>query len=823
MFWFWVIAACLHAQNFTRVTSTTGKYGYVDIQGDTIIKAEHFYAEEFSEGMALVKNNLTFKIIDTLGELYDISELKYNDKFKFDIGENNTGLPVIVKIWECVFYNEKAEAVLKIPYHDAESFVNSQAKVILGQKYNFIDKNGVLLDQWKDITDQNYKAVKSNDKYGYINTKGKLVIDYQFVKARDFKDSIAIVGNENKWAVINTEGKIISEWYDYLSDFYQNVAVYSLYKKYGFINKQGKIVSEGYTKIEIINEDLFLVHNLDKVAFTNSNGKLITDWFEQQYGFNKNLCKVKKADKFAYINNLGTIIIGWYDSIADFNDGITKVKNKDKYAIVNQNGNLISDWYQYIDNYSDAMAIVSQNNKYGYLNKEGKLIIPCTFDNAKPFVQGMAIVVTNEKYAYIDKQGKFIVEPHERMIYYSKAPPKGLTLIIAANKYGFQNVSGTTVIPCIYEYAENFSDNLALVKNYRQEKFIDINGELHQEYKDDGTMRHDWGNTHTKQPIKIETWECAYINEKGEVKLKIPYSNAFSFSGGIAKVENVDKYNFIDTTCNLISTWKEYSSDYVAVTNAGKFGYVDKNNKQVIDYKFDYAYDFKNNRAIVRIGDSKTGKYAVINKTGKQISEFYSLIKDFQQGVAIVKNDNKYAIIDTTGKLISTWYDQINEFDDKKAIVKLNDRYAFIDNNGKLICKLYQNVYPYQENRAKILNNNRWGFIDETGKLVVETIYEGAWNYSNGIAKVKKDGKYGFINLEGNLITALYDRLYSFSEGFAVVVNAGKYGFINQSGELIIECKYDNAYTFSDGKAIVTEGTKSFYINKKGIKIKEIE
>jgi len=810
------------SQTLIPVSNSKGKYGYINSDFDTIIKATYDYASIFSEDLALVKNNLNLKVIDTLGQLYDVSELKYSEKFRFDIGENHSGLPIIIRVWDCAYLNRLGEVVLKVPYQDAESFVDDKAKVYQGDEYNYIDKNGILIDIWEKNYDLNYRSVKMNDKYGYIDYNGKLVIDYQFIEAKDFKDSVAIVGNGVKWAIINIDGKIISDWFDEISEFNGEVAIFSQFKKYGFLNKSGKIVSENYTKITPFINNLYIVNDLEKVGIVNNTGEFITAWYDQIYDFENGFCKVRKAEKFANINKLGAMVMGWYDSIGTYNEGVVKVLNKETYCYVNNKGIPISDWYTYVDDFSDGFAIVKKGNYYGYLNKNGELAIDFQFTKAEKFIQGIAIVEKDSLVAYIGKDGKPIGEWHEKVKYYSKTPPSGLVLLKIGQKYGFQGITGTIIIPCTFDYAENFKENLALVKNNKIEKFIDTKGELQNDFKEDGTLRLDWGNTHTKQPIKIETWECGFINQTGKMVLKLPYTNAYSFENGKAKVENGDKYNYIDTSGNLLYSWIEYEKDYVAVVSDGKFGFVDKNNKLVINYQFDYAYDFKNSKAKIRVGDSKTGKFAIINKTGKQISELYNQISDFNNGVAIVKSDLKFGIIDSTGKLISTWYDEISEFKNNKAIVKLNERYAIITNEGKLLTKLYEKVYPFEEDRARIYNNTRWGFVDETGKLVVETIYESAWDYNNNVAKIKKDGKFGFINLEGVLFTALYERVFSFSEGFAIVVLNNKYGFINGNGDLIIPCIYDKAYAFSGGKAIVIEGDKSFYINKKGIKIKEI-
>jgi hypothetical protein len=51
--------------------------------------------------------------------------------------------------------------------------------------------------------------VKQNGKWGYINTKEKVVIPCIYDGAMSFYKGLAKVKKNDKWSVINTEGKVI--------------------------------------------------------------------------------------------------------------------------------------------------------------------------------------------------------------------------------------------------------------------------------------------------------------------------------------------------------------------------------------------------------------------------------------------------------------------------------------------------------------------------------------------------------------------------------------------------------------------------------------
>ena len=50
---------------------------------------------------------------------------------------------------------------------------------------------------------------------------------------------------------------------------------------------------------------------------------------------------------------------------------------------------------------------------------------------------------------------------------------EGLSCVLKNKKYGFADNSGKMVVPCIYDYAENFKDGLAKVIKGRRNGIID--------------------------------------------------------------------------------------------------------------------------------------------------------------------------------------------------------------------------------------------------------------------------------------------------------------------------------------------------------------
>ncbi len=814
----------VYSQDLILVDNPEGKYGFVDKYGDTIIDCKYDYAENFSGGLALVKNNLRYKLVDTTGMLHDLDKYDSTAFFRHDMGEYHSGLPIIKKLWNCAYISSGGDVYLDLPYQDATSFFGGKAKVIDGDRYNYISKNGLLLGSWRMIEDD-YHAIKKDDKFGYIDRNGKLKIDYRFENAKDFEDGFAQISNGKFWAVIDKSGERISDWYEEIESFNGKTAIVKKLGNIGFINREGKFMEQWYKSIEPLEFGLYKVKKYEQFAIVNNDGYLVTQWFDKIYHFEDGYIKVKKGDKYAYLNRIGALVVGWYDNIGEVKNGLIRISDEDKYAFYSVEKYFTSDFYDYLGNFNDGLAIVKKDGKFGYVNTLGNLVIDPQYDDATPFHGGLAQVEKDNKAAYINKDGKVQMGWFESKKYIFEEPPRGLIAVKFGRKYGFQTLNGRRVISAKFNYAENFNNGLALVKNNPKEMYITKSGKLKplSTNPDNDSLRRNLGYGYSGDPVKITVWECAYIDYNGDIVFNLDdkATDAYSFDNKKAKIVKADKYNYINLEGEIIGEWKEFPDDYHAAFKNGKFGYINKNGQKVIDYKFNYAYDFKDGIAKVRIGSRTTGKRAYINRKGEFITKKYDQISDFENSIAVAELNGKFVLVDTSGKEITDWYDKIHDFSEQIAVVEQNGKFSYVNYKGYEFDKWFDEADDFKGGRAKVKIHGKWGFVNRKGKVVVRADYEDVWNYQNNIAKVEKNGKYAFIDLNGKLITEWFDRIFFFSDERAVIVKDGKWGYIDVTGRIVIKPVYDRAFAFSGGEALVVSEGEMVKIDKEGNFIKE--
>lgn len=220
------------------------------------------------------------------------------------------------------------------------------------------------------------------------------------------------------------------------------------------------------------------------------------------------------------------------------------------------------------------------------LSQEERLEIAKRYNKMEYLKEGLAKVqaIDNTKYGFIDVSGKEVIP----CVYDDSGEfCEGLAWAKKGGKYGFIDKSGNVVIPCKYDWAISFSEGLAPVKLDGKCGFIDKSGKEIIPFMYDEAKRFNEGLAAVKKNGK---W--GLVDKTGKLNIPLVYSNAISFAEGVARVMN----------------------------NSYKYGYIDKTGKVVIQMNYDMAYSFANGYAmVVNKSGSDTFEYAFINKENKVV------------------------------------------------------------------------------------------------------------------------------------------------------------------------------------------------------------
>lgn len=187
---------------------TDGVYSYYNINFEKQF-GEYDYAGSFSRGVAAVKKDNKWQIIDTSGT--SITEDEYLDVILDDRGICCQKDRIFVKISddEYIMINSSGERIGSESFNGAKLFSNDEYAAILKDKlWGFINLSGetVITPTYEDAKSFSLglAAVCSDGLWGYVDFSGNKIIDFQYIDCLNFSSSgTAFVQTENNWAIIS--------------------------------------------------------------------------------------------------------------------------------------------------------------------------------------------------------------------------------------------------------------------------------------------------------------------------------------------------------------------------------------------------------------------------------------------------------------------------------------------------------------------------------------------------------------------------------------------------------------------------------------------
>ncbi len=165
-----------------------------------------------------------------------------------------------------------------------------------------------------------------------------------------------------------------------------------------------------------------------------------------------------------------------------------------------------------------------------------------------------------------------------------------------------------------------------------------------------------------------------------------------------------------------------------------------------------------NDKAMPLFWVMENGKYGYIDKTGKTVIQpQFENTMGFNEGLAATKLGGKYGFIDTKGNwIIKPQFDFTYMFSDGLAMVQIDKKSAWIDKTGKIIIQpqeFEKTAMGFKEGRLAVKKAGKWGYIDKTGKTVIETKFEEAKEFSGGVAQVVTENhRHHWIDMSGKIL-----------------------------------------------------------------------
>lgn len=376
-----------------------------------------------------------------------------------------------------------------------------------------------------------------------------------YITNKDIGDDFAFLKGENyKNIVVDVDGSEIH--FDNL-DFIGRIKIVNRNRfilqlkneKYVLVDKKEKIISDEYDFMQCSNqeEELITINIKNKIVFLDFNGKIVVEPIYNKIGhpfINKKI-NVELNGKKMVMTNAGKI---------DF-----QLPDNFKYIYISKDSTFYGEDtlghpFHFDKNYKPFFLeryVNKKGNKKGlYDNVKKKQVIPAINDDVYSVGHhNNFVVLKDNQFALYDKNGKLIFNfgENRQYGYYSH------DIMYVQNKdkkYGFIDTTGKTVIPFVYDKAENFSrQGLTIVTQNQKSALMNLSGKYLTPFKYDEIYHWDLNN----ELIRVKNNDkWGYINTQGEEITLLKYTRADEFKKDFAVVGINNKNGMVDKKGNEI-------------------------------------------------------------------------------------------------------------------------------------------------------------------------------------------------------------------------------------------------------------------------------
>jgi len=380
--YFWLFCTCLFLlacgsapsafPDYPAVPFENGLYGFIDLDGETVIAPQFAYAMNFSEGLAAFN----------VGGTPRGKSMPTNGKWGF-YGQDSSGrFKILINpIFDSPPY-------IKAPPYDIDS-------VSLSMHEGYMFSGGLA-------------AVYHKNEWIYIDRAGNPIPDELNIRAaRRFYNGLAAVYLDGKWGYVrydSASGKIVK-------------AIEPQYLlPVDFISDYAFVMTDSKTR-QLIRRPVFGASKGNDSTALQPQIVLPYDGYLFQTGVFDHYAAIRAAtrversahglyddvQKIGFLNiHTNDMIPPQFDQVGHFGKGLCPV------LVGSKPGSTIE--YPDVVDYADF-----RGGKWGFIDSSGSFVIDPVFDDARSFSEGYAAVKKNHHWGYIDPNGNWLVAPRFKL------------------------------------------------------------------------------------------------------------------------------------------------------------------------------------------------------------------------------------------------------------------------------------------------------------------------------------------------------------------------------------------------------------------------
>lgn len=183
-----------------------GLYGEINTIGEVQIEPTYQDLKQVKKGVYIAKNNDRYGIIDNEGNTmipFDYTLITYNKDAKLFIADDANYNTTIIN----ENYESKITGILS-EINTTKSYIRMR----VDDEYKYYDLSCQEKTNIEVLEDNTLFLSKKDGKYGFVDKKGNVVVDYIYDDATEQNEyGFVAVKKDGKWGAIDKDGKVVVE------------------------------------------------------------------------------------------------------------------------------------------------------------------------------------------------------------------------------------------------------------------------------------------------------------------------------------------------------------------------------------------------------------------------------------------------------------------------------------------------------------------------------------------------------------------------------------------------------------------------------------
>ncbi len=429
------------------------------------------------------------------------------------------------------------------------------------------------------ISSESYYTIYKDNKYGVLSSTGKTIIEPSYA------EMIQIPNNKNAVFICTYD-------INYQTGEYKTKV----------LNQKNQEIYTQYNKVEAIS-------NKDE------NNNLL---------YEQNALKVEQNGKYGLISMKGKELIPVeYEEISPIIgiENSYKIKKEGRYGIVDHEGKVVIE-PQYADidilgkDNKSGFIVKNDLGKYGIVDYSNNKILETKYNSIqKVFGNDLYVATDEEKQKLIKNDGTEVLKEGFNEIKEILSSQENAVIFINNNKYGIMDLSGKVLINAEYDYLTEAKTGYFIAKTGDKYGIIDINKEVKIPFDYISIVYNKKADFYI---LEDSNFNSNVLNSNLETKLK-GLILELNEDKGYIKIRQEDDTKYYNFKFEEKQEKDLYPNRTLFLDKKdGKYGYLDKNGKNVVDYKYDDATE-QNDFGFV--GVKADGKWGSLDTKGNVIQD----------------------------------------------------------------------------------------------------------------------------------------------------------------------------------------------------------